>query len=75
MPNTPIILATVNITSRGLDGSNVLKTFEEVKAINFDFSKGMVNIVDSTGSFFFSLTAVVTLTYVVAGNTTSIVIL
>jgi len=65
MANTPLILATVNITAKDINGNNVAKQFNQVNYLNFDYVKGMVNIVDVTGSFYFTLTSESTLTYTI----------
>lgn len=55
MAYTPAINARATVTSRSLANDNVVKVFSTVHSITFDFDKGMVNVVDETGSFFFSL--------------------
>jgi len=75
MPLTPAISARVTITARDINNNNVAKTFNSVGSINFDYVKGMINIVDLVqGSLYFSLTAITTLTYTaVAGGATTVV--
>lgn len=68
MPNTPLINATVRVTARDINNNNVAKQFNAVSAINFDYAKGMVNIVDAKGSFYFPLTPMTTLTYTIVAN-------
>lgn len=65
MANTPLVNARVNITAKDVNGNNIAKQFNSVLALNFDYIKGMVNVVDATGSFYFSLTAITTLTYTI----------
>jgi hypothetical protein len=68
MPLNPAITATVNITVADINGNSVAKQFNDVGQLHFDYDKGMVNIVDVTGSFYFTLLTITTLTYtVVAG--------
>lgn len=78
MPLNPAINVSVNITAKDINGNNVAKVFNSVTKLHFDYSKGTVNVVDVTGSFYFSLMLVTTLTYtVVAGfgaPTTTVVI-
>lgn len=70
MPLNPAITTRVNITV-----SSILKTFNDVIGLSFDYYKGMVNIVDSTeGSFYFGLTALTTVTYTIVGTTTTVTI-
>jgi hypothetical protein len=68
MPNQPLISATVRIMTDDINGNNTTKQFNTVYGLNFDYNKGMVNIIDATGSFYFSLFDVITLTYTVAGG-------
>ena len=68
MPNQPIISATVKVTADDINGNNSTKQFNFVGGLNFDFNKGMVNIVDATGSFYFSLVDMVSVTYTIAGG-------
>ena len=65
MPNQPLILATVKVTARDINGNNIAKQFNGVRLINFDYGDGTVNIVDVTGSFYFPLTPMTTLTYTI----------
>ena len=65
MANQPAISGTVKITVKDLNGNNVLKTFVNVLALNFDYNKGMVNVVDATGSFYFQLAVPTTATYTI----------
>lgn len=63
MPLNPAINAKVTITAADVNGNSIAKTFNSVSALNFDYNKGMVNIVDVTGSFYFTLLTITTLTY------------
>jgi len=77
MANVPLVNANVKITSKDINGNSIQKTFNNVSTMVFDYQLGRLNIVDTTGSFYFSLTAVLTLTYTVVsgyGGSTSIVI-
>ena len=65
MPNMPLIKSTVNVTAKDVNGGNVAKQFNNVTGIHFDYNTGMVNIVDATGSFYFPLTPMTTLTYTI----------
>lgn len=66
MPNQPIILATVKITATDINGNRTAKQFSNVLGMSFDYNKGMLNIVDATGSYYFSLTIITLLTYTIA---------
>jgi len=68
MPNQPLITATVNITVRDINNNLVAKQFNAVRNINFDYNTGKVNIVDVTGSFYFSIQTLTTLTYVIVAG-------
>lgn len=65
MANQPLIIGTVNITAKDINGNSVAKQFNAVHNLNFDYNTGKVNVVDATGSFYFSLSAITTLTYTV----------
>lgn len=68
MANTPLITATVKITARDINNNNVAKQFNNVTFMNFDYNDGTINIIDKTGSFYFNLKLVTSLTYtIVAG--------
>ena len=71
MANQPLIIASVKITTRDINNNNTVKQFNSVFGVNFDYNKGMINIVDATGSFYFSLSAVVTFTNVIASGLTN----
>ena len=73
MPLAPAIAASVNITAVDINGNSIAKQFNAVSALNFDYFKGMVNVVDVTGSFYFSLMTITTLTYTVVGTVTTVV--
>lgn len=68
MANTPLILATVNITAKSIAGNSVAEQFNAVTGLSFDYSKGTVEIVDATGTFYFGLTAITTLTYTIVSG-------
>ena len=67
MANQPAIIATVKITATDVNGNRTAKQFNSVYEVKFDYNKGMINIVDATGSFYFSLGAVVTFTNIITG--------
>ncbi len=68
MPTTPAINATVKITAKDINAGNIAKQFNSVSELRFDYSKGVVEITDVSGQFYFSLLLVTTLTYtIVAG--------
>jgi hypothetical protein len=68
MANSPLLKATVKVTAKDINGNNVAKQFNDVKYVNFDYTDGSVNIVDVTGSFYFPLTPMTTLTYTIVAN-------
>jgi hypothetical protein len=55
MAYVPVINAIATVTARDLLNNNIAKQFNAVHSISFDFDKGMVNVVDATGSFFFPI--------------------
>ncbi len=76
MPTTPAITATVKITAKDINGNNIAKQFNSVSSLYFDYAKGMVSIIDVTGQFYFSLTAITALTYTIVsgvGGSTTVV--
>ncbi len=68
MPNNPILIARVTITAKDINNNNVAKTFNSVYNMNFDYNDGTINIVDATGSFYFNLKAITTLTYTITAG-------
>lgn len=75
MPLAPAINTQVTITSRSLAGDNVAKVFNKVIGLNYDYFKGMVNVVDAEqGSFYFPLIPVTTITTVVSGTSINVTI-
>lgn len=68
MAYTPLIQARVKITVKDINGNNVAKQFNQVKNMIFDYNDGTVNIVDETGSFYFGISAVTTLTYTIVSG-------
>jgi hypothetical protein len=68
MANQPAIIATVKVTADDINANNVSKQFNSVTGLFFDFAKGMVNVVDATGSFYFSLGDMSSVTYTIAGG-------
>lgn len=70
MPLNPAINTAVTITVLDIKGNSVAKQFNAVSALNFDYNKGVVNVVDVTGSFYFTILTITTLTYTVGGTTT-----
>jgi len=65
MANTPLLRAVVRITVPDINGNSILKTFNEVRNLNFDYNVGTVNVVDVTGSFYFTLKTITSLTYTI----------
>ena len=65
MANLPILQAVVNITVPDINGNSIIKTFLNVTNLNFNYSTGMVKVVDATGSFDFTLKTITALTYTV----------
>lgn len=66
MANTPIVNATVRVTAKDINGNNVAKQFNAVSALNLDYVKGQLNVVDVTGSFYFPLgSPLTTVTYTI----------
>lgn len=68
MANQPLILATVKVTAKDINGNNIAKQFNQVKYMNFDYNDGTVNIVDVTGSFYFPLSPLTTFTYTITAG-------
>jgi hypothetical protein len=65
MANQPLIITTVKVTAKDINGNNVAKQFTQVKSIVFDYGDGTVNIIDVTGSFYFPLGPMTALTYTI----------
>lgn len=75
MPLNPAINTRVTITTKDINNDSVANTFDNVINLNFDYFKGMVNVVDSLqGSFYFPLILVTTVTYTAVLGTTTVVI-
>ena len=68
MANKPAILATVTVTAKDIKGGNVAKQFNQVSGIVFDYTDGSINIIDATGSFYFPLGPMTTLTYTIVNG-------
>ena len=68
MANQPVITATMKITAKDVNGNNTVKQFNAVYGVNFDYNKGMMSVIDATGEFYFSLSAVITFTNVISGG-------
>lgn len=66
--------ASVTITATGIGGSSVAANYNNVKQLNFDFFNNKINVVDETGSFYFTLDPVATLTYTVTAGAARVVI-
>ena len=73
MSTPTAINATVKITVKDINGNSVAKQFNNVSHLHFDYVKGMVNVIDSSGQFYFTLTTITTLTYTVLGTVTTVV--
>ena len=65
MANSPLVKATTRVTCKDINNNSIAKQFNSVKALNFDYNDGTVNVVDTTGSFYFPLTPATTLTYTI----------
>lgn len=65
MPNTPLLNATVKITCKDINNNSVAKQFNAVRGINIDYNDGTINIIDVTGSFYFTLLTATTFTYTI----------
>jgi hypothetical protein len=68
MANVPLINATVKITAKDINGNNVPKQFNSVSQFGVDYNEGMVKVVDTTGTFYFSAQALSSLTYTITPN-------
>ncbi len=69
MANSPLLPCRVTVTAKDINGNNVAKTYNSVISLNFDYAKGMANIVDLVqGQYYFSLTLITSVTYTVAGT-------
>ena len=68
MPNQPLINSTAKVTAKDINNNNVAKQFNQVKGMIFDYNDGTVNIVDASGSFYFPLTPMTTLTYTITAG-------
>ena len=55
MPLTPAITTTVKITAKDINGNSTAEQFNNVYRLIQDYTKGTINIVDATGSFYFPL--------------------
>jgi len=74
MSQSAVITCRVTITSKSLAGDSIAKVFNNVRALNFDYFDGTVNIVDETGSFTFGISLATTVTYTIVGTVTTVVI-
>jgi hypothetical protein len=70
MANTGIITTTVKITNKDINGNNIAKQFNQVQTLHFDYNDAtpMINIIDATGSFYFPITSLTTVTYTITAN-------
>ncbi len=68
MANAPLITATVKITVKDINGNSVAKQFNSVIGMTFDYNDGTVNIVDATGSFYFTIKTITSFTYAIAAG-------
>jgi hypothetical protein len=69
MAYTPLIQAALTITCKDINNNSVVKTFNQVLAVNIDYAFGRLNVVDAAqGSLYFPLSATTTWTYI--ANTT-----
>jgi nitric oxide reductase large subunit len=75
MPSTPAISGAVTITALSIKGDSVTDVFTSVIGLFFDYYKGMVRITDSVqGEFYYGITRVTAITFVIAGTTHSVTI-
>lgn len=66
MANTPIVNARMTVTAKDINGNNVAKQFNAVHRLTLDYDKGVFNVLDATGSFFFPLgSPLTTVTYTI----------
>lgn len=68
MANVPLVNARLTITAKDINGNNIAKQFNAVKFINFDYQDGTINVVDATGSFYFPIKPLTTLTYTITAG-------
>ena len=74
MAFTPRVQTSITITSKDINGNSIAKTFNNVLALNLDYAKGMLNVVDDVqGSLYFSLAAVATVTYTAVTSVSPVV--
>ena len=76
MANKPLLNCTVKITAKDINGNNVAKQFNAVNYMNIDYTDATINIVDATGSFYFPITPLTSLTYTIVtgiGGSTTVV--
>jgi hypothetical protein len=76
MPNTPLITTTVKITAKDINGNNTSKQFNQVRSLVFDYNDATINIIDVTGSFYFTLLSITSFTYTIVpgvGGTSTVV--
>ncbi len=75
MANQPALDASATITAVNIKGSSVANIFTAVRSISFDYDKGMLSLLDAEqGAFYFPLTPVTVVTFVVAGKITTITV-
>lgn len=75
MANQPALTAAVTVTAVNIKGASVANIFAQVRSISMDYDKGMLSLLDAEqGAFYFPLTPVTTITFVVAGKNTTITI-
>lgn len=65
MSYTPLIAANVRITVKDINNNSILKIFNAVTDLRYDYSKGMVEVVDVTGAFYFPINTLTTITYTI----------
>jgi hypothetical protein len=75
MSQSAVITGVVTITAKSINGDSVASVFNNVLNLTFDYYKGTIRVVDAIlGEAFFGLTLVTTVTYTVAGTTTTVVV-
>lgn len=65
MANKPLVTCTVKITAKDINGNNIAKQFNQVNFVNLDYTDATINIQDVTGSFYFAIGPLTTVTYTV----------
>lgn len=75
MPLSPAINTTVRITAKDINNNSVAKQYNAVRELHFDYNDGTVNIVDKTGSFYFPIMPMTTVTYTITAGVSPTVVI